>query len=88
MTILCQVYASTRNEEMYLYVEKTRGLEDVPAPLLARFGEPRACMLLTLSPEKKLARADSAEVLAEIEENGFYLQMPPTMAQLLARDGS
>ena len=88
MKLLCQVYASSRKDETYLYVEKSRGLEDVPAPLLAQFGEPRKCMVLLLTLDKKLARADTAEVLAQIAAQGFYLQMPPTYAQLLERDGN
>ena len=71
---------------MYLYVEKSRGVEDVPAELLSRFGELIPVMLLPLSPERKLARADVNDVLACIEKQGFYLQMPPTMAELLARE--
>jgi hypothetical protein len=44
-------------------------------------------MMLMLSPGRKLARADAKEVLREIDENGFYLQMPPTMEELLRREG-
>ena len=86
MRVLCQVFKSSRQQEMYLYVEKSRGMEDVPEDLLAKFGEPAPVMVLLLSPERKLARADVTEVLANIEKQGFYLQMPPTMAELLARE--
>ena len=41
-----------------------------------------------LDPERKLARADVGEVLASIAEQGFYLQMPPTAAELLRREGT
>jgi uncharacterized protein len=88
MKIICQVYRSPRKEEMYLYVEKEKGLEDVPEPLLARFGEPEPVMVVLLSPDKKLARANVTEVIEKITEEGFYLQMPPTHAQLLHRDGN
>lgn len=71
---------------MYLYVEKSKGVVDVPEGLLARFGEPVPVMVLVLSPERKLARANVTEVLANIEKQGFYLQMPPTMPELLARE--
>jgi uncharacterized protein YcgL (UPF0745 family) len=86
MSVLCQVFKSARKEEMYLYVEKSRGLEDVPAELLARFGEPVSVMILQLTPQQKLARANAELVLASIEQQGFYLQMPPTAAELLARE--
>ena len=88
MKRLVQVFRSPRQQEMYLYVDKARGPVDVPEALMARFGEPEAFMVLLLDPERKLARADAAEVLEKIDRQGFYLQMPPTAADLLSRDGS
>jgi uncharacterized protein YcgL (UPF0745 family) len=73
---------------MYLYVEKSRGLKDVPQALLDKFGEPVPVMLLQLTLSRKLARVNVADVLAGIDEQGFFLQMPPTPAQLLAREKS
>ena len=73
---------------MYLYVDKKRGLESVPESLLKRFGSPVKLMLLQLVPGKKLARADVVQVLKDICDNGFYLQMPPTAAELYRREGA
>ncbi len=86
MTVLCQIFKSSRREEMYLYVEKSRGVQDVPGDLLGRFGELIPVMVLPLTPERTLARADVIQVLAAIEKQGFYLQMPPTAAEMLARE--
>ena len=86
MSLLCQVFRSTKKQEMYLYVDKSRGVEDVPDALLAQFGELAPVMILLLTPKHKLARADVAVVLASIQDQGFYLQMPPTTAELLARE--
>lgn len=88
MKLICQIFRSPRKQEMYLYVEKARGVVDVPEPLLEQFGEPEAVMTLLLTPQRKLARVNIGEVLEAIEKNGFFLQMPPTPAQLLRRDGS
>lgn len=88
MKVFCQIYKSTCNTEMYLYVEKVRGLEDVPAALMKRFGEPSELMTLMLEPGKKLARAKVDDVIREIADNGFYLQMPPTAAELYRREAS
>ncbi len=85
--MLCQIYRSPRQQEMYLYVEKAQGLEKIPEDLLQRFGEPEAIMLVHLDGKRQLARANADEVIAKIEEQGFYLQMPPTLAELLRRDG-
>ncbi len=88
MKVLCQIYKSEQNPEMYLYVDKNLGLDSVPEPLLKRFGKPSELMLLHLEPGKKLARADAAQVLQDISDNGFYLQMPPTAAELYRREGA
>ncbi|AQA18735.1 hypothetical protein BST95_11305 [Halioglobus japonicus] len=86
MKRLCEIFKSTRKEEMYLYVDKAKGLEDVPEVLLKQFGEPQSVMTIILTPERKLARVDVAEVLEKIDSDGFFLQMPPTPEQLLQRD--
>ena len=62
---------------MYLYVDKQEDLERIPAALLKRFGKPEQAMTLVLTPERELARVDIAKVLASLEEQGFFLQMPP-----------
>ena len=87
MRRVCQVFRSSKKEEMYLYVDKAQGLVDVPEALMTRFGEPQAVMTLLLDPERKLSRANASEVLKQIAELGYYLQMPPTAAELLRRDG-
>ena len=83
-----EIFRGTRKVESYLYVDKENGLADVPEVLLAQFGEPHSVMTMMLDPQRKLARANAAEVLAKIEEQGYYLQMPPTAAELLNRDGN
>ena len=62
--VLCDVY-------------KTRRKDRVPDELKEMFGKPEPALTLLLTPEKNLGRADAEKVLADIEEKGFYLQMPP-----------
>ncbi|MGJ7459209.1 YcgL domain-containing protein [Halomonas sp. MA07-2] len=81
--LLCEVFKSSRMEEMYLYVDKREGLTRVPEPLLERFGKPLPAMTLILSPEKRMGRAQAADVMAAIREKGFYLQMPPAKEEYL-----
>ena len=77
--ILCDIYKGSKKQEMYLYVPKAEGLDNVPEALLARFGEMTLVTTLVLTETRKLARADVTKVMAEIESRGFYLQMPPTL---------
>lgn len=74
---LVSVFRSPKKEEMYLYVDRQKGLDPVPAPLLERFGTPSLVMHLMLTEDRKLARVQAPDVLSAIESQGFYLQMPP-----------
>jgi len=85
MSLLCQIYRSPRRAETYLYVDKQRGLADVPEALLRSFGEPVEVMVISLSAQRRLARADAAEVLSSIAEQGFYLQLPPSPTAAMRR---
>ncbi len=77
MAMICQVYRSSRREGMYLYVDRSSGLDELPEALLATFGEPQAVMVLHLTPERRLARARAADILDSIQAQGYYLQLPP-----------
>lgn len=80
---LCTVYRSPKREGMYLYVPKGEDLARVPDALLNRFGKPEQAMTLVLHAGRKLARVDVESVLAELEEQGFYLQMPLSPEQYM-----
>ncbi|MBX2809436.1 MAG: YcgL domain-containing protein [Cellvibrionaceae bacterium] len=77
MKMLCEVYRCSRKPGMYLFVDKQRGLADLPESLCAAVGTRVLAMTLVLTPDKKLARADAQQVMAAIARQGFYLQMPP-----------
>jgi len=75
----CWVYRSPRKQEMYLYLAAEDDFDRVPADLLARFGEPVLVIELELSTERQLAREDVSQVMANLGEQGFHLQMPPRL---------
>lgn len=75
--LLCEILKSSRKDEMYLYVDKRKGTEKVPDALMETFGKPVPVLTMILTADKTLARVNAADVIAAIEEQGFYLQMPP-----------
>ncbi|EIK98233.1 hypothetical protein PMM47T1_03179 [Pseudomonas sp. M47T1] len=77
MKRICSIYKSPRKNEMYLYVLKSDALARVPEGLLTVFGKPLHAFDLVLSPERALAREDITQVLANLESQGYHLQMPP-----------
>ncbi|WP_321324952.1 YcgL domain-containing protein [Thiomicrorhabdus sp.] len=70
-------YRSPKKAELYLFVPQENGLQELPNELLVMFGEPEHIIDFELSPEKKLAREDSATVLQSIKSKGYFMQMPP-----------
>jgi uncharacterized protein YcgL (UPF0745 family) len=73
---LCAIYKSAKKDEMYLYVDKKDELKRVPEALLGIFGMAIPVTTMLIDTDRKLARADARQVLADIESRGFYLQMP------------
>jgi uncharacterized protein YcgL (UPF0745 family) len=77
MTLICTVYRSSREPELYLYVARADALTRVPEELLKRIGTAVEVLTMKLTPDRKLARAKAPQVLAAIAEKGYYLQLPP-----------
>src|SRR5690554_8214386 len=75
--LLCEVFKSSRKDEMYLYDDKRDGLAEVAQLLLERFGKPISVMTLILTPQRSLGRAQAGDVMTAIREQGLYLQLPP-----------
>lgn len=73
----CAIYKSLKKSDNYLYVEKQGDFSRVPAALLQLLGSLEWVMDLELGPGRKLARADTAEVRRQLEQQGYYLQLPP-----------
>lgn len=75
---------------MYLYVpyrdEDDALLDDLPEGLEKLTGRLEKIMELELTPDRKLARANTQDVIAALQEKGFYLQSPPN--ELLRKDDS
>lgn len=63
-----------------MFIPRDSDPEQLPASLLAYFGRPVHALDLVLTPDRKLATASAADVMAAIREQGFYLQMPPSQA--------
>ena len=83
MKLLCSIYKTTKKDEMYLYVDKKDKFQKVPEALLSHFGQAVHFGDLLLRPEKKLARVDVNEVMTQIQEKGYFLQMPPAKEDYL-----
>lgn len=82
--MLCAIYKSPNKDAMYLYLPKRDDFSRVPEALMQVFGKPVFVTLLKLRPERAMAREDASKVMANVENQGFHLQMPPPPENLLA----
>lgn len=77
------IYKSQKKEELYLYITKKDDFSEVPQALYDSMGkEPVFVMELELSPEKPLAREDVNDVINNLQQQGFHVQMPPKLEKL------
>ena len=81
--MLCAIYKSSKKNETYLYVEKRDDFSKVPQALMQTFGKAQFVMLFNLAGDKSLLRISNQKVMQEIQQNGFYLQLPPKTESLL-----
>ena len=74
----CYVYKSLKKHLFYLYIDKKDDFSSVPEELLRSFGELEFVLELELTPERKLAKENSEQVLISLQQKGFFVQLPPT----------
>lgn len=72
------VYKSLRKADTYIYLRKRDDFAALPEPVRAPLGQLAFVLEFTLTPERKLAQADAAVVMANLQAHGFHLQFPPT----------
>lgn len=76
-SIHCRIYRCSKQQEMYLYLRDDLDTDAIPEALLKRVGRLEEAMRLELHPERSLARANTAQVMQQLREQGFFLQLPP-----------
>ena len=76
------VYASRRKPDTYVWLRDQDRFDVLPAELSARLGELRFVLAVELTPERQLPRADVATVLADLQRQGWHLQLPPAGATI------
>jgi uncharacterized protein YcgL (UPF0745 family) len=80
--MIVYVYKSTKKADTYLFIETRDDFSPVPKLLLETFGKAKFVMLVPLT-KRDLSMADKDKVMSKIREQGFYLQMPPPVVDLL-----
>ena len=76
----CVVYKSAGKPDTYLYLACQCDFQDLPGELQRTFGTPVKVMELGLSQKTRLARVDASAVMRELEQKGYFLQLPPNIS--------
>ncbi|MGH8079996.1 MAG: YcgL domain-containing protein [Lysobacter sp.] len=80
------VYKSLRKADTYVYLSARDDFERLPEPVRAQLGSLQFVLEVELSAERKLARADAAQVRENLDSRGFHLQFPPVIGEVPTRD--
>ena len=73
----CSVVRSSLKDFTYLYLLAGQDFDDLPDTLRDVFGQPEFVMELELTAERKLAYSDIKQVMQNLSEQGYHLQLPP-----------
>lgn len=81
------VYKSQRKADTYVYLAIRDDFARLPEPLRTGLGKLAFVLEVTLTPERKLARADARVVRENLAASGFHVQFPPSPAEDGQLDG-
>lgn len=73
------VYKSQRKAETYVYLAARDDFAVLPESLRTQLGALTFVLDVALTPDRRLAREDAAQVRAHLAERGFHLQLPPVL---------
>ena len=78
--MLAYVYKSQKRADTYVFLAGRDDFTRLPEPLRMQLGALTFVMEVALTPERKLARENPAEVMANLAARGFHLRFPPSLA--------
>ncbi|MDI4498197.1 YcgL domain-containing protein [Moraxella nonliquefaciens] len=84
----CDIYKFPKNPDWYVYIARPNYPDDtdeicdwfevLPSDMRSTLGFGQFVMHLDLSSRQKLAQVDIHQVKAKLNEQGYYVQAPPT----------
>ena len=71
------VFKTSGRPDTFLFLPKDLDPEDWPEGLAAIFSAPQKVLSLMLTPDQPLAVQKATDVMASLQTQGYFLQMPP-----------
>jgi uncharacterized protein YcgL (UPF0745 family) len=78
----CFIYKSLRKQGVYLYLRAQDDFSCLPKALQDSLGKMAFVFSLEITPARKLANADPVSVIKNLNEQGYFLQLPPVLSAL------
>lgn len=75
--MLCDVYRSSRKADTYVYLPHGEDFSELPDALVQSFGKAEKILTINLTTREQLARLSVKELIERLDNDGFYLQLPP-----------
>lgn len=75
------VYKSQRRADTYVYLAARDDFGRLPEPLRTQLGPLEFVLDVALTPDRRLAQEDPAEVRENLVLRGYHLQFPPSTAE-------
>lgn len=76
----CYVYKSIKKQDHFLYlreeIESDNLPSELPDALMQLLGELALVLSFDLAPDRKLPNAEAQQVITQLQEQGYFLQMP------------
>ena len=83
----CYIYRCSRKEDMYIYLAEQDDFSKVPPEIMRALGITEFAMELELDADTLLARENASEVMKNLVDKGFHLQLPAetSVEEIMAR---
>jgi len=72
----CYIYRCAARQDMYIYLAEENNFDAIDESLRNKLGELSFAMPLRLEKDTHLAREDPEKIIANLQSNGFHLQLP------------
>lgn len=73
----CHIYRSKYKKGLYVYLREKDDFDLIPSDLKSRLGTLEFTFSVILDETRKLARVDTKQVMQHLQNDGYFLQMPP-----------
>jgi uncharacterized protein YcgL (UPF0745 family) len=72
----CFVYKCSEKQQLYVFVKNKDDFSCLPETLISNLGNLELVIEMELTPDRKLAKENAVQVIASLNEKGYFIQMP------------